>query len=610
MKRTPEKGLLDDYHGKRIKTSESDYRCRIETGTYDKIMNNDFAKSFGVGLNGVSTSLPFNKRVNMLLEHCEKMGKMSSKIQKENICIIKENHFLKNQIVDCSRVIEHQKMIIDELKKELEDSKLLQEDVLIEKLMILERKLLESETALRHRNAEYANASHIIMESRNNEKKRVEELAFLRTRVEVLERENKIAHEKFEEEVRSHQGRGKFNVRGLTDKQFIHFLFMKKEEFYRELKFFAPFIETTKIDSYKLAANERREQVNEFNNSGNIASSIKASRIPIPLSKFRVSGYGVKKGLSTENLFALYLMRLRRGFLLETIGYLFGISVPSASRYCNFISYVVSTVLRTTESPGTGFSSLNSFHCEDFENIPSKDIKRPYFGLKTGFELELNTPEKVISWRKRWLDEFSPWLSSVKGMYSQFGVQLSDEEFDLECHSYDCSYIYINRSYDWDFQQRMYCNTKKRCCLKLASINCCNGVFEDFTVGPGSFSDTRHFLESGWEESFDKIIRENGFKRPVAIVMDKGMTSLSFKNPLLQMLAPKKQKKGVQVTRDETGKFFEISSSRISIEQSYSRLKSMRLLSKTLALHDLIYITDYIAGAMYFCNECRKPFQH
>ena len=105
------------------------------------------------------------------------------------------------------------------------------------------------------------------------------------------------------------------------------------------------------------------------------------------------------------------------------------------------------------------------------------------------------------------------------------------KEMNLSLHlcvnSYDCSYIYMHRPQDYDFQKRVYCDNKKRCVIKVTTINACNGFFEDFLLGPGSFSDSRLWNHTTWTEKFEEIVFESGLRTGVGNVMDKGMDSLN-----------------------------------------------------------------------------------
>ena len=288
--------------------------------------------------------------------------------------------------------------------------------------------------------------------------------------------------------------------------------------------------------------------------------------------------------MSTKMMFFMFMIRLRRGFLLETLSYLFGIDTATVSRYCHFVGFVISCQLRTPDDGGLS-----------------------YFRIRKGDELESMTPERTKAWKKHWIHKYyRKWFKTVENMYEQVGER-DDINSHLDVHSYDCSYLYMHRPQDYDFQKRVYCDNKKRCVVKVATINACNGYFEDFVLGPGSFSDSRLWNHTTWTEKLEEIVFESGLKTGVGIVMDKGMDSLNFECPLIQKVSPTKKKRGIDKTRDEVGIAFEISSSRISIEQSYARMKSLRLLSKTLSMHDLPYLNDYVSCALYFCNTIYKP---
>ena len=126
----------------------------------------------------------------------------------------------------------------------------------------------------------------------------------------------------------------------MTDRQLRHFTLLKQEEFEREFNRFEKNLEGTRIDCIKEVM--KREGSSHKGING-VKKFLKHFCSINPLSftqKYNSNGRGCPRVLSTKMMFFMFMIRLRSGFLLETLSYLFGIDTSTVSRYFHFVAYM------------------------------------------------------------------------------------------------------------------------------------------------------------------------------------------------------------------------------------------------------------------------------
>eukprot|EP00733_Pompholyxophrys_punicea_P001211 Pompholyxophrys_punicea_v1_NODE_548_length_1709_cov_25.765417.p1 type:complete len:237 gc:universal NODE_548_length_1709_cov_25.765417:765-55(-) len=149
----------------------------------------------------------------------------------------------------------------------------------------------------------------------------------------------------------------------------------------------------------------------------------------------------------------------------------------------------------------------------------------------------------------------------------------------VDKHNADVTYFYIEHSRHLNFQRGTYCSNKKRNLLKVNAITTLSGYFED--VGPclmGGLSDKQCWIKSGCTAKLDEVAKK------------ARRTNQAFN----------------QADSDEN---YSIATERISVEQSFSRIKQFRLLSGTIPMSILPHLNDYIIIAAYLSNEYRQEFR-
>ena len=225
---------------------------------------------------------------------------------------------------------------------------------------------------------------------------------------------------------------------------------------------------------------------------------------------------------------------------------LLGISESTVCDICHFVSFIIHAVLR----------------------------RDGYFRIRGGAGVEARTCERTKKWAERWKkDLFLKDLKNIQSCYLDVGFEYNLEETKVMVLAYDCSYFYMNRIADWVLQMGYWCNAKHRECIKCGMVTTSDGFMLDFCLDQGCCSDTKVWMGTSWNEDLYFEVMKSDFKTPFVIGMDKGMDSLDFFHPLIKRLAPAKRKKmdNAELNRIQQNMAFEISSSRIAIEQIFSR---------------------------------------